>query len=155
MLTDYEISEVERDMCGGERLPPIFAQAREANRLRAELADARKEIDRLREGQVDTFCKAAREWRNAIDDAGDSRVGVSVADIDNVFRAITKSNLLWRLIYGEREVRTERCEKHGGHWSGLPSEPEHDCCDLTGWKRGPAALRMIAAARAALSAEER
>lgn len=108
-----------------------------------ELETLRKEVARLREGAVDTFCKAARQWRDAIEEAGDSRCGVSVADIDNVFRAITKSSLLYRLIYGEGEVRTERCEKHGGHWRGIPFGEEDACCDLTGWKRGPAALRMI------------
>jgi hypothetical protein len=55
--------------------------------------------------------------------------------IRNVFRAIEKSNLLYRLLFTEKEVRTERCEIHKGHWSGVPSLPEHDCCNLTGWKR--------------------
>jgi hypothetical protein len=50
---------------------------------------------------------------------------------------ITKSNLLWRLLYGGQQVRKTKCPEHKGHWSGCAPEPcEHGCSnglDITGW----------------------
>lgn len=54
---------------------------------------------------------------------------------------ITKSNLLWRLLYGNQQVRKTKCPEHKGRWSGCTAEPcEHGCSnglDITGWIAEP------------------
>ncbi len=50
---------------------------------------------------------------------------------------IMKSNLLGRLLYAKEALRTERCPRHKGHWSGQAMFFEkcpHNC-DGTGWLR--------------------
>lgn len=53
--------------------------------------------------------------------------------IDYVFLQISKSNLLWRLIYNGEEPRITMCPEHQGHWSGCSWEPPPCGCDLIGW----------------------
>jgi len=57
--------------------------------------------------------------------------------INYVFLQIRKSALLDRLLYVGEKLRTKRCPKHDGVWSGLFGTCEHNC-ELTGWIREPA-----------------
>ena len=57
-----------------------------------------------------------------------------------VFRQITKSNLLARLIYGGQALRTTPCPTHKGRWSGCmwPKDSKDVCAcmvgsNVTGW----------------------
>lgn len=50
-----------------------------------------------------------------------------------VFIQISKSNLLYRLIYLGKEPMKEMCPVHKGRWSGIPSEPPECGCDALGW----------------------
>lgn len=102
---------------------------------------------------VSDYCTAFRDWVRAISEAverGDfdwdenmkekwrERVEVlQGAEID-----IRKSNLLYRLIYLGEQLRTEKCPRHKGRWSGYGWG--HICAcqdyedggygpDLTGW----------------------
>lgn len=48
----------------------------------------------------------------------------------------TKSNLLYRLIYLGQPLRTKKCPKHDGHWSGCDFQGTCECqvgTDVTGW----------------------
>jgi len=55
-------------------------------------------------------------------------------------RCISKSNLPWRLMYGDEKLRTEQCPVHKGKWSGC-NLPEETACkglcmsghNVTGW----------------------
>jgi len=50
-----------------------------------------------------------------------------------------KSHLLWRLIYADESLRTQKCPVHKGHWSGCywpGDECEHGCAtygNTSGW----------------------
>jgi hypothetical protein len=48
-----------------------------------------------------------------------------------------KSNLLWRLLYLDQPLRTKKCPKHNGRWSGYLAPGETCECavglDITGW----------------------
>jgi len=93
---------------------------------------------------VSRYCNALRTWRDAVRDAFctdggefDSRFNKLVSAIDIVELAITKSSLLDRLIYWGESLRTRKCPKHQGYWSGLPHS-NNDCeCGLTGWLPEP------------------
>jgi hypothetical protein len=54
--------------------------------------------------------------------------------------SISKSNLLWRLMYGGEEIRTRPCPIHKGKWSGCNLAEDTACKGLcmsghnvTGW----------------------
>lgn len=57
----------------------------------------------------------------------------------DVRKAIVKSNLLDRLIYGQEKLRTRKCPLHKGKWSGISFDKKcPGLCDstngnLTGW----------------------
>jgi hypothetical protein len=56
--------------------------------------------------------------------------------VERVFLAIHKSNLLARLLYVGEKLRTTMCPEHKGHWSGIEFGPDGVCphkCQLTGW----------------------
>lgn len=76
---------------------------------------------------VSEYCNAFREWHKAckqrLDEpfTGDwerNNWEEIVKALDRVYIPIVKSNYLWRLIYGDQQVRTEKCPKHKGRWSG-------------------------------------
>lgn len=51
---------------------------------------------------------------------------------------ITKSDLLYRLLYNGQQLRTKMCPDHKGHWDGPSSVGLETCphgCDGTGWLR--------------------
>lgn len=55
--------------------------------------------------------------------------------VDDVFRQISKSNLLARLLYAGEKIRAEMCPIHKGVWSGIEwgdTVCPHKC-QLTGW----------------------
>ena len=114
-----------------------------APRLLSELAALREENERLRvqvraqaaalDKGVQHVCDSMRKWRDALEASGEFERQVEA--IDTTFGMIGKSSMLDRLIYGCEPLRTEKCPKHKGRWSGLPSSP-NDCphgCGLTGW----------------------
>ncbi len=56
--------------------------------------------------------------------------------VERVFLAIHKSNLLARLLYAGEKLRATMCPIHKGHWSGIEFGPDGVCphkCQLTGW----------------------
>lgn len=66
--------------------------------------------------------------------------------VGDVFMQITKSNLLWRLIYAGESLRKEECPVHKGCWSGCAwnDDPKNNCdcqrmqrggvgANVTGW----------------------
>lgn len=55
-------------------------------------------------------------------------------EVQAVFLRIGKSNLLWRLLYGNESLRTEPCPVHEGKWFTIPGLDEcpHGC-EGTGW----------------------
>ena len=93
---------------------------------------------------VSRYCDALRTWARAVGENGygaDHRLPEAIAQVE---LAVSKSNLLARLIYGGEELRTKKCPVHNGHWSGCIFEtpicatPEYpDGClsgaDVTGW----------------------
>lgn len=63
-----------------------------------------------------------------------------IGTVNDVFLQIRKSNLLWRMIYGGEQARTEPCPVHKGRWSGCNVPEETPCkgaCmsgnNVTGW----------------------
>lgn len=74
---------------------------------------------------VSRYCGAFETWFRVMAEKGEHFAGVRLA--------ITKSNLLARLIYAGEELRTRECPKHKGRWSGILA-CEHGC-DYTGWIR--------------------
>lgn len=93
---------------------------------------------------VRKYCKAIWTWMNCVtqanrDDVNNEKPHPRFSDIGpvlpNVRRAIEKSALLGRLIYGDQPLRTKECPEHKGIWRGLPAL-RNDCkhgCGLTGW----------------------
>lgn len=121
----------------------VSALRNAAPRLLSELAALREENERLRvqvraqaaalDKGVQHVCDSMRKWRDALEASGEFERQVEA--IDTTFGMIGKSSMLDRLIYGCEPLRTEKCPKHKGRWSGLPSSP-NDCphgCGLTGW----------------------
>lgn len=88
------------------------------------------------------FCGALTTWAQAIkanqkrpENPGWGHVGSMFADeLDNIILAISKSSLLYRLIYNKETLRTKLCPTHDGHWDGqaMLSGCERGC-DGTGW----------------------
>lgn len=111
----------------------------------AKLAEYYKEPVR----PISFYCNQFILWRRAILDAlerGDfdwddytkERWQKVVSALNEVEIPIRKSNLLWRLLYGGEDLRTEQCPIHKGHWSGCKFGG--DACphcmygyDVTGW----------------------
>lgn len=93
---------------------------------------------------VSRYCNSLRTWRECVIEAWksdgateESRFSGLVRSIWDVELAIDKSSLLDRLIYWGEPLRTRKCPKHQGHWSGLP-HPANNCeCGLTGWLPEP------------------
>lgn len=93
---------------------------------------------------VEKYCEAFRAWANAVDEAvlrdptSEELKGKSER-IQAVRLDISKSNMLYRLLYLGEPVRTEMCPIHKGRWSGCVG-PERECphcmsgSDVTGWK---------------------
>ena len=57
------------------------------------------------------------------------------ANVASVFRDISKSNLLARILYGGEKIRETMCPVHKGRWSGIEWS-DNACphkCQLTGW----------------------
>lgn len=100
---------------------------------------------------VSKYCGALYEWQKALsqndfgrEHAYGNPAGMSLAAmVGTVFAAISKSNLLARLIYGGERLRTKKCPVHDGHWSGCSfSDDVCDCqmmedgeygSNVTGW----------------------
>lgn len=96
---------------------------------------------------VSFFCQFLWKWAelygvpNEKDDEGEKKRRAEFVDtVRHVFLQITKSNLLWRTIYGGEAPRTEPCPVHKGRWSGCAIPEETPCkgaCmsgnNVTGW----------------------
>src|ERR1044072_5926927 len=86
---------------------------------------------------VSRYCGAFSRWFDCIKHGdGSERLGTELMNaLDAIHLAISKSSLLWRLIYVGERFRTKRCPVHDGTWSGLESDTNM-CphrCHLTGW----------------------
>lgn len=103
---------------------------------------------------VSQYCQAFRDWAKAIQqkvkeieaieepgpaDHYDLEQWKPLGDLAwRLELSIYKSNLLYRLIYAGDELRTKKCPKHDGRWSGCVGFNEVDCgCvyhgNITGW----------------------
>lgn len=76
---------------------------------------------------VSRFCESLRAWAQVMKENGGTKNGMLSSGLGSgltpelIFQMITtmtKSNLLYRLIYLGEPLRTEKCPKHDGHWSG-------------------------------------
>lgn len=107
----------------------------EANNERLDAA--RKEYHRLMLGSPSVVTSwdpgrahLVRELRDAVS---------TVDSVRHIFRQISKSNLLARILYNGEKVRTRTCPEHKGRWSGVEWS-ESRCphgCQLTGWLPEP------------------
>lgn len=89
---------------------------------------------------ISKYCNAFRTW---FDCMADAQIDTDNKSTSEFFRYlgvdISKSNLLYRLIYLGEELRTEKCPEHKGHWSGISFDnPCPHGCDvsdgnITGW----------------------
>lgn len=92
------------------------------------------------------FCEALEQWAEAFvnpqeHDDSDTRVRRQEFQVHwgEVHKAIRKSCLLERLLYGGEKLRTRPCPIHKGQWSGITDPPcEHcgvgpTCRCNTGW----------------------
>jgi len=97
---------------------------------------------------VSRYCATFDAWIGAVGEGADrdgkDSGNAALYDTLTMARlAVHKSNLLWRLIYGGEQLRTEMCPEHKGRWSGC-AWPDSACphcmhgSNVTGWKRGPA-----------------
>jgi hypothetical protein len=92
---------------------------------------------------VSKYCEALRTWAGAAAQGYDHEnriVSASPGEIQDVFLAIRKSNLLWRLIYLGEPLRTIKCPTHEGRWSGCDGFNRCACSsghDITGWLPTP------------------
>jgi hypothetical protein len=93
---------------------------------------------------VERYCEALRAWANAVEEAVErDPTNEELKGKNERIRAvrldISKSNMLYRLLYLGEPVRTEMCPVHKGRWSGCVG-PEQECphcmsgSDVTGWK---------------------
>lgn len=96
---------------------------------------------------VNQYCNALDTWLGALEAAlarepADEVLKDLVVAARRVKLAVTKSNLLYRLIYLGQRLRTRPCPEHKGHWSGYSEQPcPHGCSsglDVTGWLPEPA-----------------
>ena len=96
------------------------------------------------------YCKALRTWAECIEEnntnpelARGSRYDdwaqgkKYYKTIGHTMMDISKSALLWRLLYNGEELRTKMCPEHKGHldtnmWCGGCEPCEHGC-EGTGW----------------------
>jgi len=95
---------------------------------------------------IGQYCAAFRTWQNAIEEAYTRETEPAlkadfeamIRDIANTRVLVTKSNLLWRLLYEGEGLRTEPCPIHKGHWSGCAwGDDQCPHCmsgdNITGW----------------------
>lgn len=87
---------------------------------------------------VDRYCASLRTWAAVVKEAHEPgrfphkpQGSEYHAVLDRVLLDISKSNLLWRLIYCGEKLRTKPCPEHKGRWSGI-QECAYGCND-TGW----------------------
>ena len=67
---------------------------------------------------IGRYCDALRTWRRANEESGNPDRKYIVDATAIVFLAISKSNLLARLLYEGEQLRAEKCPVHEGKWSG-------------------------------------
>lgn len=108
--------------------------------LKSKLAAGETKIPMVLTGVSDD--SVFKEWSRNVASELESAKQLS-NDVDHVFRQITKSNLLSRLLYSGESLRTKRCPAHQGFWSGCSSQDEACGCqkmqngstdsNVTGW----------------------
>ena len=91
---------------------------------------------------IDRYCAGLRAWQRCLQEKAQrtkAKEDVEFAGcVDDVFRQITKSNLLARVLYGGEAPRVEPCPTHKGVWSGCVFG-DRECphcmsgCNVTGW----------------------
>lgn len=83
---------------------------------------------------ISQYCKAFYTWKEATEHSA-KNVFHEESVLNKTYLMIIKSNLLWRLLYLDEPLRTEKCPKHDGRWSGI-----NTCtygCASTGWLLTP------------------
>ena len=93
---------------------------------------------------VSMVCDALVQWRDALRESSKEQYRDLGKDAYEVFFAINKSNLLWRLIFLGEKLRTKPCPVHQGRWSGCNDAAGSGCqgaCmsggNVTGWLPEP------------------
>ena len=129
--------------------------------------EARKLLRDLREhyGEpvmpIGRYCEALATWGRCIEQLwasdGDEAHGAAYArHAMHISIDITKSNLLYRLLYLGEPLRQQKCPIHSGHWSGYPNEPCPHGCGHTGWlPEQPTSRRKPPSSRATSTARQR
>jgi hypothetical protein len=85
---------------------------------------------------VSVYCSALLTWRRCLERSDRSERHEHLAQAAQTVRlAISKSNLLYRLIYRKQQLRSVQCPIHHGRWSGYVecSAGCNDGLDATGW----------------------
>ena len=86
---------------------------------------------------VSEYCKAFDTWARVISESDDKQLQEIAENSFAIRLAISKSNLLYRLIYLGEDLRTEKCPIHKGTWSGYGNCQNDPPCnsglDITGW----------------------
>lgn len=83
------------------------------------------------------FCDAIRTWFRCIEKLNEENPGRDQHGssyyrlLRQIELDITKSNLLFRLLYEKQSLREHKCPIHKGHWSGISLCPKG--CASTGW----------------------
>lgn len=108
-----------------------------------EMLDHLSDHFNQRVAPVNEYCRGFYDYMSALRAAA-KRDGVDRWPIVKYFGEIDallhKSNLAARLIYVGEKLRSRKCPKHDGSWSGVPLSATMDCphgCNLTGWIREP------------------
>ena len=90
---------------------------------------------------VNQYCRALETWADCIVKLNEQEKEEYryyqgqdyYKHLHHIMLDIQKSNLLWRLIYCDQELRTEPCPLHKGHWSGYTWEGCIYGCGELGW----------------------
>jgi hypothetical protein len=85
---------------------------------------------------VSEYCSALQTWKKCLDRLDGSERHRHLSQAAQAVRlAISKSNLLYRLIYQKQKLRSIPCPIHLGRWSGYVecSAGCNDGLDATGW----------------------
>jgi len=87
---------------------------------------------------ITIYCDTLSKWKHLLLENGMKRQEENEKDtilldlysqVSSAFMAITKSNLLSRLLYEGEELRTKKCPVHQGQWSGCRWEVQ-ECATI-------------------------
>lgn len=93
---------------------------------------------------VSRYCAKLEEWYRVFGESllvdGKPRsegADVLLTQMRSLWITVKKSNLLYRLLYLNEDLRQTPCPEHQGKWSGNHWEPCPHGCQYTGWLPNP------------------